>query len=309
MLRLITGLPGHGKTLTAVSEILKNNERPIFVYGIPELNGVGHSELENPQKWFEVPDGSLVVIDEAQKVFSTRKQGAEVPEHVSVFETHRHRGLDVILLTQHPRLIDVHVRRLVEQHQHVIRPFGYKYSVVYEWQACEERPELKRGDFQKKRWKHPKEIFKHYKSATVHTVKRRYPKYLFILPIALLFVIFLGWKFYSDKTERVAELKNEEIVKNRIENKNIPVRQNFSSVQPQVEPLDPIDRIKIRAWEVVALLESRSKVMFVLQSKLGEKIWRLKSDDIVRLGLQYVVSGTIIKIMRGRDVIAIAMMN
>jgi zona occludens toxin (predicted ATPase) len=183
---LTTGLPGHGKTLRTIFEVEQrriSEGRRIYQYGIPDLT-LDWFELEDPEKWFELPEGSIIVIDEAQKIFPVRPSGSRVPVHVSEFETHRHRGLDIVLITQHPNLIDAHVRKLVERHQHVMRPFGHSYAVIFEWQVC---TDPQRSGVQKQalktRWRYPKEVFKNYKSASLHTVKSRLPGRVLLLPI------------------------------------------------------------------------------------------------------------------------------
>ena len=195
---LTTGLPGHGKTLRTIVEVEErrvSEGRRVYQHGIPELT-LDWFELEDPRKWYELPEGSLIIIDEAQKVFPVRPSGSAVPKHVSEFETHRHRGLDIVLITQHPNLIDAHVRKLVERHQHVMRPFGHSYAVVFEWQVC---TDPNRSGVQKQalksRWRYPKKAFEYYKSASKHTVKKRLPGKVILLPIlgaALGILLFIA---------------------------------------------------------------------------------------------------------------------
>ncbi|SCZ52948.1 zonular occludens toxin domain-containing protein [Thiohalomonas denitrificans] len=193
---LTTGLPGHGKTLRTIVDVEERRikeGRPVYYHGIPELKLDWH-ELADPFQWHLLPDGAIIVIDEAQQTFPVRPSGARVPEHVSPFETHRHRGHDVVLVTQHPHLIDAHVRKLVERHQHVMRPFGHSYAVVYEWQVCVD-PQ-RRGvekDALKSRWKYPKDAFGAYKSASVHTVRKRLPGKLLLLPLLGVLLGLLLW--------------------------------------------------------------------------------------------------------------------
>ena len=63
MIILITGTPGSGKTLFAVSKILawaKENKREIFA----DIDGLSIDGIEkSPEDWRETPDGSIVVYD------------------------------------------------------------------------------------------------------------------------------------------------------------------------------------------------------------------------------------------------------
>ena len=108
MLTLITGAPGSGKSAALVSmlEELGVNGRPLYVNGITDLT-IPHEPLEDPDKWFDtVPDGSVIILDEVQRYWRPRGPGQKVPPHISLLETHRHRGLDFYVITQGPNLID-----------------------------------------------------------------------------------------------------------------------------------------------------------------------------------------------------------
>ena len=65
MIELITGTPGSGKTLYAISQIKAKSEkenRPVYYSGIADLT-LGWTEID-PEKWFDAPPNSIVVIDE-----------------------------------------------------------------------------------------------------------------------------------------------------------------------------------------------------------------------------------------------------
>lgn len=197
MIELITGLPGNGKTLYTLGMVKRKAEaenRPVFYAGIPEVTL--DWEVVDPADWMSVPPGSIVVIDEAQKTFRARSVGKEPPDFVKALETHRHNGLDLFLITQHPSLIDASVRRLAGSHRHLIRMFGMEVSTVHQWDSvrdnCDKAPA--RNDSNKTKWPFDKKLFGLYKSADVHTVKRSIPfrvKMLFVLPLLLVGAFFL----------------------------------------------------------------------------------------------------------------------
>jgi zona occludens toxin len=215
MLTIVTGTPGNGKTLFTiqmVEELRKRTQRAVFYWNIGQLtldwNALGDAQtfgkaeegvepdVSQVRQWYDVPAGSIVVIDEAQKIFPIRRRGAEVPKSVSEFETHRHRGIDIFLLTQNPKLIDSHVRKLTGKHHHLKRTFGMEAAHVYTWiEECADvdtRTNLARA--QDKYWKFPRELFGVYKSAEVHTHKRELPwKWIAILGCMLVFVPALTW--------------------------------------------------------------------------------------------------------------------
>lgn len=215
MLFLITGQPGNGKTLYTLGlvEAFRREQREklgldraVYQSGIPGLT-LDWQGLDDPKSWPSLPDGSIVVIDECQRVFPPRKTGAEVPPHVREFETHRHRGFDVFLITQHPQLLDIAVRKLTGRHYHLRRTFGQEVSTVLQWEeATDPNDRSARGKALTSRFAFPKERYAWYKSAEVHTVKRSLPKKpLFVLAGSVLAIAGLAW-FASDRLMAIGEV-------------------------------------------------------------------------------------------------------
>jgi len=201
MLNLITGQPGNGKTLFTlglVEKLRQETGRPVYQSGIPELT-LPWESLNDPLLWPSLPNGSIVVIDECQRVFPPRKQGAAVPPHVAEFETHRHRGFDIFLITQHPQLLDIAVRKLTGRHYHLKRTFGQEVATVYQWEEATDPNERgKRAQALTTRFAFPKERFGWYKSAEVHTVQKRLPwKPIATLAGAIIAIGFLSWFAWS----------------------------------------------------------------------------------------------------------------
>jgi zona occludens toxin len=84
MIELITGLPGNAKTLYTIGEVKRRAEaegRPVYYAGIKELQ-LDWTPIE-ADKWTDCPAGSIIVIDECQKVFRNRSLGAQPPAHVT----------------------------------------------------------------------------------------------------------------------------------------------------------------------------------------------------------------------------------
>lgn len=218
-LTLVTGATGSGKTALVVSWLADmQGQRPVCVMGIPELK-IDHQPAPPLEEWVEErPDkddpslllpyftfapGSIVVLDEAQRVFRPRSTGAKVPAAVAAFETRRHTGCDFVLLTQHPGLLDANVRKLVNRHVHVHTTFMGSY--LLEWPGLGAPDEASSRDIaSRKRYKPDKRVFGLYKSAEVHTkVVRRRPKVLYVL-LALIPVLgLLIWNIYGRMSERI----------------------------------------------------------------------------------------------------------
>ncbi len=159
MIYLITGVPGSGKTLYAVSTLVKklldekittktgqDIKRRLVTDGIPDLvipHETMAERVEPPPQvkgepppadpntgdglhnwWTWCKPGDVLVIDEVQRYWRPRGMGVKPPPEIAMLETHRHLGVDFVIITQNAMLIDQNVRRLVGRHLNVRRLFG-----------------------------------------------------------------------------------------------------------------------------------------------------------------------------------------
>lgn len=188
MITFLTGLPGHGKTLRMVGMIKAalDSGRPVYVHGVKDLK-LDVIYLENPFEWQKCPPGSIIFMDEAQNTFPA-KAGMERPEFISALNTHRHLGLDIVLVSQHPALIDTRVRKLINEHFHLFRIAGSESSMIYRWSECQDDPRSTSAKSlaETTPWKYPKELYPLYGSAVLHTAKRRIPRPLIALAVLIV---------------------------------------------------------------------------------------------------------------------------
>lgn len=199
MITLGTGLPGNGKTLFMLKYIadkaIKEN-REVFFHNINllDVDPVNKWQSFDAEKWMDLPHGSIIVIDECQTVFPIKPNGAQLPPHYEQLAVHRHKGFDIFLITQHPTLIANFVRRLVGQHFHSVRKFGFERATVYEWSTCNPAPETisSQKSAVPLKWAYPKEVYAWYKSAEVHTVKKRIPAKVLLAVLFVFAVIGAG---------------------------------------------------------------------------------------------------------------------
>lgn len=190
MLKLITGVPGAGKTSFTLADFLKIENRPKYATPVNGLDYAKHNieKIESLEEWVHLPEGSVIFCDEAQQFLRPKRKDAVSPPWVTDFETHRHKGLDFYCTTQHPMFIDIHFRRLVGEHVHYHRAYGSRLIAQRKWQRCIDDP----NDFhatQEAEIKHltlPKHIFSEYKSTTVDTHKFKIPRKLVIAFSVLL---------------------------------------------------------------------------------------------------------------------------
>jgi len=205
MIFLHTGLPGHGKTLNTLKEVDAasfDTGRPVYYNNITDLDA---SKLkgewypfEDPHKWFELPENCIIVIDECQHFFQPRDVRKERPDYIAHFQTHRHRGYDVHLVTQDFRFIDVEVRRLVGNHVHYWRPWGMTKVARYEYEKVTDFEKVSEREFAKKTYcTIDKNFFGAYKSAVGHHVKVKLPMKVMAIPVVLGFVLYACYRVYD----------------------------------------------------------------------------------------------------------------
>ncbi len=210
MITLITGAPGAGKTAALVDLLTTVGKgRPVYADGIPDLAlpDVDVSPLGDPHEWHKtVPDGSIIVIDEVQRVWRPRSPGSRVPPDIEALETHRHKGIDLYIITQGPNLLDRNVRTLVGRHVH-LRDIGVLGRYWYEWPECCEQPQTGyRSAPIRRRYRLPKRVFGLYRSASVHIKPvRRIPPALVLTAVAVVAAAVLGWRSVASIGARADE--------------------------------------------------------------------------------------------------------
>lgn len=179
MITLITAVPGSGKTLYSISLIDKALRDGRQVY--TNIDSLVLDKFHNnsnlhpaPLDWTLVPDGSLVVYDEAQQLGlypADAKAGLVTDPRLKAMETHRHRGIDLVFITQSPTLVHHHIRKLCGEHVHFYRGRGSRVVAKYVWSHSVSNPN-NRGEQSRASsslFRFPKKYFSYYQSATIHT--------------------------------------------------------------------------------------------------------------------------------------------
>lgn len=201
MIIVITGQPGNGKTLFTISHVEQKRQeenRPVYYHGINDLK-LSWQHLEDPHVWYELPPNSIVVIDECFKIWPPRKQGAAVPKSVEELATHRHLGIDLYVIVQHPQLLDIAVRKLAGRHYHVVRTFGQEKAKLYQWERCvDPQDRAVKNEAIVTTWNYPKSVYDWYKSAELHTVRKELPWRVILKLVGIVFAIcLLIWYAYG----------------------------------------------------------------------------------------------------------------
>lgn len=198
MIYLYTGKQGAAKTLFTIADVVARAEeekREVFYLRIKGCK-LPWTLIEDPAKWYECPEGAIIVLDEAQDLFPDRHPASAVPSHVSPIAEARSRGHDVYLITQDPLNLDPFVRRQVNTHFHFARMFrGAEVSTVYEFDTCKHNVDRsKSGAVDERKRKFPKEFYGVYESAVFHTHKVKVPPKLWIsIAFIVLVAAYLWW--------------------------------------------------------------------------------------------------------------------
>jgi len=216
VITLLTAPPGNGKTLYLVTKLVKefhqevdNGDgtktevpRPVYYFNIPEL-ALPWLKIDNPREWQKLPAGAIVVVDEAQHVWPKRPAGAKVPDDIAAMTTHRHQGIDFVLITQSPKLIDSYVCELVGRHLALFRALGWHRATLYRWDEymADWRTRSARRDALKSNFRFPKDGYKLYKSSELHTHKPTVPLIFWSLPL-LVGLLWFGWHNLSGVLDR-----------------------------------------------------------------------------------------------------------
>lgn len=234
MMYLISGQPGNGKTLRAMSmahEFYEQNQQQVKEGKAQPrrffTNIAGATIDENPEAfpwleklpehndWTQLPDGSFVLYDEAHsdgntqglerygRLFpSTGKPGESDDPRIRSMSTHRHRGFDLVFITQWPSKIHHQVRSLIGSHTHMNRTFGMQRAGVLTWSRVQPDPydERVRDKAEEEIWAYPKALYERYRSATLHTASHKFkvPKRVWqglSMAVTLIVCLWLIWMF------------------------------------------------------------------------------------------------------------------
>lgn len=196
-INFVTGLPRQGKTLFTfvhVQDRAKRESRAVYYCNIPEVTLEGWQQIDHPDKWMDVPNDAIIVVDELQDFWGLMPSGQRVPLPILELSKHGKRGIDFYFITQDPTLVHATPRKLCETHYHVVRAFGSQNAVVHKFNRMQTDPEKVKSKSEKLPWRYPPEAFGKrdkagnwitkpwYKSADVHNIKRQVPLKVWAIP-------------------------------------------------------------------------------------------------------------------------------
>lgn len=267
MLKLITGIPGSGKTLYAVSMLKKvvehnaalpaDEQRNIYC----DITGLTIEGIEPPPlDWRKTPPKSLLIYDEAQfqKPFQAAR-GLSPYDYIQELTIHRKTAHEIWYITQDPKRLHGNILDMVETHWHLDRPYGAKLANIYQFRGAERNPKsrtaIERAE-RKTLFNYDKRLFDLYQSSEVEDgIKLRLPPKLF-MGIAAIFAIigFSAYLFFSESTQAMVKgtAKNEP-ASTAANAQSVAVPVSVPAVAPaqSVPALSPVEHIEHPPTKVI----------------------------------------------------------
>lgn len=233
MIIIFEGTPGSGKSYDAVQKIIDNLRKGRIVY--TNMEGMELPQQQEHIKaqcqlgdwefsqqfffldgadllefWKVVKKGSLIVIDEAHKLYNSRDWQKQINRDCANWcSTHRHGGYDVVFITQAVEKLDAQIRTLVE--------FTYRYRKINFFGSLVTNSYLVypfAGDDTGKAMASPfkrmyrKQIFDCYKSYVTADVKElgimshinilKHPVFYLIPCVLIAFIYFFSQSSFAD---------------------------------------------------------------------------------------------------------------
>lgn len=203
---LITGGTGAGKTLFTlqwVRALQTESGRPVCYTGRLRLKPAAESfnwKQVDIKEWEKEPDGTIFLVDECHKDFPPRAALSVPPSHIQNLAEARHRGFDFYFITQHPKNLDIFIRRLIAApgwHRHIKRRGGAPLAAVLQWDAvCEDVEQPDVGDktgAEVTNHAYPKYVYEWYESTSLDTARFKIPKAAYALAASAVFGPLLLW--------------------------------------------------------------------------------------------------------------------
>lgn len=156
-------------------------------------------------KWIDVPclvqnwwlwcrPGDTIFIDEVQFLAPRGSLTRKPPLWIQLLEIHRHYGVDFVLVTQHPQLVDNVIRSLVGHHEHVRPIMGSSLCSVYTWDHASNPDRFTLAN--KRLWRRGRKDYRLFHSSAAHIKPPSAGRGILVLvPLLMLGVVGGGYAF------------------------------------------------------------------------------------------------------------------
>ena len=269
---ILTGVPGSGKTFFAVKKIkdLIDAKESFYEDGVKvnflilhDIEGLKVSDPRVlPHVWnadmfndlsmtlylnslrlqygLDPRDKIYIFVDEAQRYFPSFLKD---PQIILFFDTHRHKGVELYLITQHEKKICFAITSVgakeIRAVNTIVNPFG---SFVYNHKVGGEQ-------YATSRLKRDPAVFAMYKSFQAGEGKQEKSKLRYFLVALPLLAVVLAFLYFTTLSDSLKSSANAETIKDRyniqsedkplfqpVEQKEIlPLKKEVSSFTPETE--------------------------------------------------------------------------
>ena len=292
MITLLEGTPGSGKSYYGVAEYLLpwlRSGRKMYVHidgfyldrlaafegrtlqSVQEQVTLWNDSKEIPTLLPQVEPGSAICLDEAQCIFRSREK---VEEGVKRWlETHRHYGVDLLLMAQDYRQMTSSVTRLVEITIKFRRMDRFGLSKSYQGFMRGNPEEV--TEFRTLTGRYSPKIYQYYNSYACSSVKEeRKQKSILSSPVMILGVVgllvVLGWTTTGNWLSAAEPPKDKQA----------------RPLQPAKLP-PPVTQSQLQEFRVTMAQEQTSeeprRVVGGLRVEDGETVWLMESGESGRV--------------------------
>ncbi|MFC0819893.1 zonular occludens toxin domain-containing protein [Moraxella marmotae] len=274
MIRLITAIPGSGKTCLVVEWLIREVEKGFYKEFYTNIEGLricGVRPLPDNCDWLTLnPDKDpkqppkLVIIDECQYIDAFMKENRSVNNKIGKdLSTHRHYGIDIWFITQSVKLLNDYVLENVGEHVHLYRPRKRKSVTVYWWSYVQKsltKSAFKDADDMQV-WRLNPAMFDYYKStsqvtdANARTSRKLVTSLITFVGVILIIAYFVsqGLKFYT--SANTDDIANTDKAAHAITDNNGSTGDDTDNQMPIADDL----QIKDRAIEIEPTSDNDSK--------------------------------------------------
>ncbi|WP_372771249.1 zonular occludens toxin domain-containing protein [Pseudoalteromonas sp.] len=149
--------------------------------------------------WYDLPNGAIAVFDECQDHFPPLANSAKRPLHYTKFQTHRHSGFDIHLITQHYTFLDSHIQKTTNKHVHYYQLFGSQRVTRFEKDRQFNTDNPRDRDLCiKTQFNRDKSYYGVYWSADEHTSRFKMPPILFLGLVVLAIIGLCLYGLYQN---------------------------------------------------------------------------------------------------------------
>lgn len=256
MISIYTGIPGSGKTYHAVTQIINYIKAGRRVY--TNIRGIKGEEIAKFLDWsiyehllyildddeikkcyLYLPNNSLLVLDEYQNIYPVTDYAVNTSA-VNFFTTHRHKGIDVILITQSTSLGEKRLTALSEEY-HDFRKLSFLGASNRYRHACfMGATDNQQAHMYTKICKYDPRVFKIYSSYVEDEVQEQTkkqtiysnPKIIGFFILAIFLIMFLLTKIQTSNFSAFTSKAQTDTTKNEFKNDSLkstsPAEKNDS---------------------------------------------------------------------------------